>query len=65
MWSAGQPVYIVEGEIDAMSIEDVGGTAAALCSTNNVDKLIALLREKRPVQPLILCLDNDDAGGSG
>ena len=62
MWSAGQPVYIVEGEIDAMSIEDVGGTAAALCSTNNVDKLIALLREKRPVQPLILCLDNDDAG---
>lgn len=62
LWSASQPVYIIEGEIDAMSIEDVGGTAVALSSTSGKNKLLALLREKRPVQPLILGLDNDDAG---
>lgn len=62
LWSAGQPVYIVEGEIDAMSIEDVGGTAVALSSLSGKNKLLTLLREKSPVQPLILGLDNDDAG---
>lgn len=58
------PIFITEGEIDALSIMDAApGTAAvALGSTNQAKKLLDLLREKPPVQPLILALDNDEVG---
>lgn len=57
---ATTPIFIVEGEIDAMSIIEVGGEAVALGSTSNDKKLLALLGSQ--TQPLILALDNDDAG---
>ena len=36
VWQAQQPVFIVEGEIDALSIIDVGGEAIGLGSISNV-----------------------------
>ena len=59
---AGKPVFIVEGEIDALSIIDAGGEALALGSTANKDKLLTLLKEQPPTQPLLIALDNDKAG---
>ncbi|MBO6209321.1 MAG: toprim domain-containing protein [Schwartzia sp.] len=56
------PTWIVEGEIDALSIADAGGEAIALGSTQNVPKLLKYLSEHRPKTPLILSLDRDSAG---
>lgn len=53
------PVFVVEGEIDALSIIDVGGEALGMGSKGNVRQLISLLKENRPNQPLILALDNE------
>ena len=60
--TAQKPIFIVEGEIDALSIIDVGGEAIALGSTSNVRKLLELLGKQKPVQPLIIAPDNDEAG---
>lgn len=57
-----RPVFITEGEIDALSIAEIGGEAVALGSTSNVNKLLEKLTEKRSRATLILCLDNDAAG---
>lgn len=59
---AGKPVFIVEGEIDALSIMEAGGEALALGSTANKDKLLTLLKEQPATQPLLIALDNDKAG---
>ena len=60
--TAAKPVYIVEGEIDAMSIVEAGGEAVALGSASNVHLLMECIREHQPAQPLILALDNDERG---
>ncbi len=62
LYAAQKPVFIVEGELDALSIIDVGGEAVALGSTANKRALITMLESKRPAQPLIIALDNDGAG---
>lgn len=59
---AGKPVFIVEGEIDALSIMEAGGEALATGSTANINKLLTLLEEQPPTQPLLIALDNDEAG---
>ncbi len=59
---ADQPIFIVEGELDALSIFEVGGEAVALGSAANKNALIALLEREKPSQPLIVALDNDVAG---
>lgn len=59
---AQKPVFIVEGEIDALSIIDVGGEAVALGSTANRRALLTMLESQRPAQPLIIAMDNDEAG---
>lgn len=59
-----QPVFVVEGELDALSIIEVGGQAIALGSTANYKKLVTHLEHNKPTQPLILALDNDEAGRS-
>ena len=59
--SAQQPIYIVEGEIDAMSVIDVGGEAVALGSTAYVGRFLETVR-RAPRQPFIIALDNDKAG---
>ena len=58
--AATQPIFIVEGEIDAMSIVEVGGEAIGLGSLGNVSRLLTMLEQSRPLQPVIICLDNDD-----
>jgi replicative DNA helicase len=57
-----QPVFIVEGELDALSILEVGKQAIGLSSTGNAKKLLEKLKDSKPEKPLILALDNDDAG---
>ena len=60
--NADQPIFIVEGEIDALSIMEVGGVAVGLGSTSNVKKLVDMLEGKKIERPLILALDNDSRG---
>lgn len=57
-----KPIFIVEGEIDALSIMEVGGVAVGLGSTSNAKKLPKILEGKKLERPLILALDNDSAG---
>ena len=57
-----KPVFIVEGELDALSIIESGGQAIGLGSIANYKQLLLLLGKVRPVHPLILALDNDEAG---
>lgn len=57
-----KPIFIVEGEIDALSIMEVGGVAVGLGSTSNTKKLTEILEGKKLERPLILALDNDSAG---
>lgn len=59
---SGEPVFIVEGEIDAMSIVQAGGQAVGLGSTANYMGLVDLLRANPPDNPILLALDNDVAG---
>lgn len=62
LYSSSEPIFIVEGEIDALSIIDVGGKAIGLGSTSNINRLISKLEEKIPEQILVIALDNDEAG---
>lgn len=60
---AKSPIYVVEGELDSISILEAGGEALGLGSTSNYTQLVKILeREARPTQPLVLALDNDEAG---
>ena len=56
--------YIVEGEIDALSIIDVGGNAVGLGSVSNINSLLTVLDRngKARQQKFIISLDNDKAG---
>lgn len=57
-----QPIFITEGELDALSIIEAGGEAIGLGSTDNKDKFIEYVKKHKPAQPLILALDNDEPG---
>lgn len=59
---AKKPIYIVEGELDALSIIDVGGEAVGLGSTANYRQLLGYLQKQKPEVPLIIALDNDTDG---
>jgi replicative DNA helicase len=60
--TATKPIVIVEGELDCLSIIEAGGEAIGLGSTAYVTKFINHLKENKPKQPLIIALDNDEAG---
>lgn len=57
-----RPCFVVEGEIDALSIIEVGGNALALGSVSNAEKLLKALEGRELKQPLIVAMDNDEAG---
>lgn len=57
-----KPIFVVEGELDALSIIEVGGEAVGLGSTSNIRAFIELCKSAKPSQPFIICLDNDDTG---
>ena len=56
------PVFVTEGEIDAMSIEEIGYPAVALGGVNNVNMFVEHLKAKNIKCELILAMDNDEAG---
>lgn len=60
--SAAEPIFITEGELDAISIYEAGGQAVALGSANYKNKLYEALEKYPTKQPLILTLDNDVYG---
>ena len=60
--TATEPVIVVEGEIDALSIIEVGGRAIGLGSVSNVSKLIERMKKRKPKCTMILSLDADDRG---
>lgn len=62
---ATQPIWITEGEIDALSVIEAGGEAIALSSLSNIKSFIKHLENNRPTQPLIIALDNDEKGEAG
>ena len=59
---ADRPLIITEGEIDALSVIEVGGSAMALGSTSNAPLFLKRVSEERPRVTLILALDNDKEG---
>lgn len=60
--AGSKPVFVVEGEIDALSVIQAGGEAVALGSTANYKALIDKVQAGEVKAPLILCMDNDEAG---
>lgn len=56
------PVFVTEGEIDALSIETVGGSACALGSTSMVSGFLKEVARHKPRFPLLIALDRDAAG---
>lgn len=59
---AASPVFIVEGELDALSIIEAGGEAVALGSVSMVRRFLQEVQATPPQQPLIISLDNDASG---
>lgn len=57
-----RPVYIVEGEIDALSIIEAGGEAVGMGGISLYHKVIAAAEKIKPKKPLIIALDNDNPG---
>ena len=55
-------VFITEGQIDAISFEEIGLSAIGLGGVNEVPKLVKRLKEKPSDKILVLALDNDKAG---
>lgn len=64
LYTAGTPVFVVEGEIDAISILEAGGNAVALCGAKNGRKLLQEIEAKEPGGVIVLSLDNDQAGAT-
>lgn len=64
LYTKDEGVFICEGGFDALAIMEAGKEAVALCSTSNIDCLMAFIKEQRPQAVLYLCLDNDEAGRS-
>lgn len=62
LWEADCPVFVVEGEIDALSIIEAGWEAVAIGGTGDCDKFLSILKNARPAQPLVIALDNDKGG---
>src|SRR5699024_6997100 len=57
-----RPIYIVEGEIDALSVLEVGGIAIGLGGDNNQARLVEAIKKLGNQAPLIVAFDNDKSG---
>ncbi|ERT34871.1 MULTISPECIES: PBECR4 domain-containing protein [Fusobacterium] len=58
----GKVFYVVEGEIDALSVAEAGKKAIALGSINEINLLVKKLKEDKFKNKFILMLDNDEIG---
>lgn len=57
--TASKPIFIVEGELDALSLIEAGGEAVALGSIAYIRAFLELVKKLRPTQPLLISLDNE------
>lgn len=55
-------IFITEGQIDAMSFEEIGLSAIGLGGVNEIKKLVELIKKDSSDKIFILALDNDKAG---
>lgn len=55
-------VFVTEGQIDAMSFEEIGFHSIGLGGVNEVTKLVSQLKVHPSNKILVLALDNDKAG---
>ena len=60
--TADKPLFVVEGELDALAVLSVGGEAVAISSTANVDAFLRILKTQKPKHPLLIALDRDEPG---
>ena len=58
----GRPCFVVEGEIDAMSVEEAGFPAVGLGSIANMNKFLDRVRAEPPTSTLIILLDRNARG---
>ncbi len=66
LFDSQDPIFVVEGEIDAMSVIMAGGSAVGLGSLSMVGRLLDEAVEARRKNILIIALDNDSEGsGAG
>lgn len=62
-FTAKKPIFVVEGEIDAISLMEIGRTAIALGSVSCINILLKELAEvPKPNSMFVVVLDNDAAG---
>lgn len=61
-YNAQQPFFVVEGELDALSVIEAGGQAVGLGSTSNYAQFVKMCEKKPPVQPVIIAMDADEEG---
>ena len=59
LFEAKSPIYVVEGEIDALSIIEVGGEAVGLGSYDNVHLFLKAVEAYKPTQPIAIAFDNE------
>lgn len=62
LYSDGKYLFVTEGQIDAMSFEEIGINSIGLGGVNEVSKLVCQLKENPCDKTLVLALDNDKAG---
>lgn len=55
-------VFVVEGEIDALSIIEAGGQAIGLGSASNKGAFLEYVKERNPAVTFTILPDNDDTG---
>lgn len=57
-------LFVVEGELDALSVLQCGGDAIAVRSTDNLPALIEKMKQEQPPEPryIIGLFDSDEAG---
>lgn len=63
-YAINEPVFVVEGLLDAPSIYEAGGDAIALNGTGTIKPVIDAFKYYGIDRPIILALDSDEAGRS-
>lgn len=58
----GRPVFVVEGELDAISIEQMGYPAVGLGGTSGRKEFIKWAKVHRPNNAILIASDNDKVG---
>lgn len=57
-----EPLFVVEGEIDALSIFEVEHYAVGLGSTSNYRRIIEEVKGRKLTMPLLIAMDSDVSG---